>query len=426
MTPRSGSTSGNAERRGQRLDLLSFLQRNWLWISVPAFLLSASLLTLSIAGVVRTVKEARLFDAPLLERQEIEFKAQGRVVLCAEGPFFSTRFARLEFGIDAPHGSEIRGRRSIFRARTSGFSKAGMELAYYEIPYPGRYVLRIRGLGEGERPDDRHRVVFMRPHLARSIAYVIAILPASAGSVLAIVLFSLGVARGEPVPPKVPLIVAAVIAVIVAALLLSARSSRKEDREIRELARSQGWSCALLSDDPERRVAKAGAKLEELSPEIDYDVSAVMDGGGLGPGVLLIAGRYQNRGTTSRNMWRFSACLIASDRFPQSGAQVDILPGTPSVLDNPFSEVRAVDMGGSPFSREFTVYSRDRVAAMSAVGGSLQAVFLENKGSILYDRREFVVSLVPGGAVLRMDGVASVEEWRAMTELARRIETAMR
>ena len=45
----------------------------------------------------------------------------------------------------------------------------------YEIPRPGRYVLRVERLGAAQERDTAHRLVFMRPHLAQSAAYIIGI-----------------------------------------------------------------------------------------------------------------------------------------------------------------------------------------------------------------------------------------------------------
>mgnify|MGYP003444376419 FL=1 len=64
-----------------------------------------------------------------------------------------------------------------------------MELAYCEIARPGRHTLQISGLKPGEAPDVDHRIVFMRPHLARSIARVIGIVLASMLLIGSVVLF---------------------------------------------------------------------------------------------------------------------------------------------------------------------------------------------------------------------------------------------
>lgn len=96
-----------------------------------------------------------------------------------EGPRFTSRFARLSYRLIGPDGREADRRRSWFRAHSPGVAKVRMELEYYEIARPGRHTLRIEGLPPGKAPDADHRIVFMRPHLARSIARVIGIVLAS-------------------------------------------------------------------------------------------------------------------------------------------------------------------------------------------------------------------------------------------------------
>ena len=64
-----------------------------------------------------------------------------------------------------------------------------MELKSYEITKPGSYVLQIRGLEPGSRADAGHRIVFMRPHLALSIGYVIGITLSAGLLIGSVVLF---------------------------------------------------------------------------------------------------------------------------------------------------------------------------------------------------------------------------------------------
>ena len=170
---------------------LSFIYKYGIWISIPAFIFFVILLVICITGVVRTGRQARLFSVPLLDRQEIEFTNAGRVVLCMEGPMLSRRFAKLKYDLTGPDGMAVKSRIALFRATTTGLTKARMELKVYEIAYPGRYVFEIRGL-EGEKPSDsEHRMVFMRPHLARSMVYVIGIVFAGIFIIGSIVLFFL-------------------------------------------------------------------------------------------------------------------------------------------------------------------------------------------------------------------------------------------
>ena len=170
---------------------LSVIWRQGIWISMPVLALGILLLMTCISGVIRTVITARLFSVPLVDRQEIEFTETGRVVLCIEGPIFTTTFRKLKYDLTGPNGMPVNGRIAFFRARTSGFSQVKMELKVYEITFPGLYVFKITGL-DGERSSyEDHRIVFTRPHLSPVIAYIIGIVFAGMLIVGGIVLFFL-------------------------------------------------------------------------------------------------------------------------------------------------------------------------------------------------------------------------------------------
>jgi hypothetical protein len=66
-----------------------------------------------------------------------------------------------------------------------------MEVKSYRIPMPGRYLLRVKGLEPGTAADGEHQIVFMKPHLARSIGYVIGIVLSGVLFIGSIVLFFL-------------------------------------------------------------------------------------------------------------------------------------------------------------------------------------------------------------------------------------------
>ena len=157
------------------MTLLSSLFRHAAWIAGPALAASVWLLLHCIAGVVRTERQARLLGVPLVPRQEVDLPEAGRVVLAMEGPILSRRFAGLEFELVGPEGGADRGRPVLFRARTSGFSKAKMGLRMFDVPVPGRRELRIHNLGEPRPGDEEHRIVLERPHLAASLGYVLGI-----------------------------------------------------------------------------------------------------------------------------------------------------------------------------------------------------------------------------------------------------------
>jgi hypothetical protein len=91
----------------------------------------------------------------------------------------------------AGDGMLVEGRRIWPPKRTTGFSWVRLEVQSTKIPRPGRYVLRIKGLEPGSAADSEHRIVFMRPHLARSIGYVIGIVLTGLLFIGSIVLFFL-------------------------------------------------------------------------------------------------------------------------------------------------------------------------------------------------------------------------------------------
>jgi hypothetical protein len=172
------------------MDSVAFFGRQMVWLFLAVSCLSAVFLGFFIRGIIRLVRQSLIVSVPLLAEQEVEFPDAGRVVLCIEGPLFTRRFARLGYELRAGAGAVVSGQPALFRARTSGFSTVRMELKVYEIPRPGLYFLRVSGLADANVPDSRERIVFMRPHLGRSVGYVIGIV-LSAGFFITGLVFSL-------------------------------------------------------------------------------------------------------------------------------------------------------------------------------------------------------------------------------------------
>lgn len=154
---------------------LAFIWRNMLWMSAPLMILGLLLLGFSIMRVIKIVKKAEVLRVPLAHSQRIELPEAGRLVLCGEGPLLTTRFGRLKYGIVAADGTPVKSRMTPFRATTTGMTWCRMELRILSIPEPGRYTLDIDGLGAPRENDDRHWVVFMRPHLAKMVLCVLGI-----------------------------------------------------------------------------------------------------------------------------------------------------------------------------------------------------------------------------------------------------------
>ncbi len=173
------------------MNLQTILYRSGLLISVSVFVVSAALLGFFIVKVIRLVRQAHLVAVPLLEEQEVEFAEAGRVVLSIEGPRATRRFAGLSYELKAPGGTRVEGSAILIRPRTSGVSKVRLGVEGYEIDRPGRYTLRIVGLGAPQANDSEHRIVFNRPYFARGAAYVVGIVLSAVLMVGSTVLFFL-------------------------------------------------------------------------------------------------------------------------------------------------------------------------------------------------------------------------------------------
>jgi hypothetical protein len=78
-------------------------------------------------------------------------------------------------------------------------------------------------------------------------------------------------------------------------------------------------------------------------------------------------------------------------------------------------------MGDSEFARNFIVTSKDSTMAKRVISEPLQAVLFESmRNSLNYDE----INIGPGGAVIITGAYKPFEEYLALVDLARRIESA--
>ncbi len=151
------------------------IYEHWIWIGVPLMLAAALGLWMTITGVMSLTRLSKLSSVPLVAKQEVGFDEAGQVALSMEGPRFTTRFAGAGFEMYGLDGQRVPSRPSLMRKRTMGVSTITMELLTFDIPRPGRYHLVVTGLVQPSPSDPAHSVVFMRPHTARTVAYVVGI-----------------------------------------------------------------------------------------------------------------------------------------------------------------------------------------------------------------------------------------------------------
>jgi hypothetical protein len=163
------------------------------WLLAVLFVLSLAALARLVGAVLRLLRTARLGDVPLLELQGVTFPTAGRIVLCMEGPRFTPRFRKLEFELGLPGGARLTGHRILLRTVTSGIRHARLTLREFDLPFAGRYELYVTGLAPTDRGAAGHRIVFMRPHLARALLLVVGITLASTLAIVSLVFLLLSV-----------------------------------------------------------------------------------------------------------------------------------------------------------------------------------------------------------------------------------------
>jgi hypothetical protein len=216
---------------------------------------------------------------------------------------------------------------------------------------------------------------------------------------------------------RIPAIVISVILVIVILVIFFSRMANKQSKAEKEFAQSQGWIYTESFNDPQGRTKELKVSLEKVCPQKYFDVGYSMTIESGKRNIFLFGCYFKDRDWGHKQRHGF-ACLIESDRFGPVGSQVDII-GLGSV--DTFVVPNQVDMGNSEFARNFIVSSKDPAMAKKVVSESLQAILLEGRMKI-HDYYEIIIG--PAGAVIITWAYKTSDEFLALVDLARRIESA--
>jgi len=216
---------------------------------------------------------------------------------------------------------------------------------------------------------------------------------------------------------KIPIIVITIIVSLTVLVVIISRFSKKQEKAEKEFAQSQGWIYTESYNDPQGLTEALKARLEKVCPEKEFNLNNNMTVESGRRSVFLFSCWYRVR-DWGRKTSLGSACLIMSGRFGSVSSQVDI--SGRSRIDGVLLS-NQVDMGDSEFARKFIVTSKDPASAKKVVNESLQAVLLDHEREPLIDAE---INIGPGGAVVLKWGQAVPEQWLALVELARRIESA--
>jgi hypothetical protein len=218
---------------------------------------------------------------------------------------------------------------------------------------------------------------------------------------------------------RILVIVISIILTITVLVIIFSRIANKQSKAEKEFAQSQGWIYTESYNDPQGLTQAFRDSLEKVCPKKYFDVGNNMTVESGRRNVFLFRCYFKDRDWGHKQRHGF-ACLIESDRFGSVGSQVDIIKlGS---FDT-FGVSNQVDMGDSEFARNFIVTSKDPPLAKRVVSESLQAILLEGRMKI-HDYYEIVIG--PGGAVIITWAYKTSEEYLALVDLARRIESVFK
>ncbi len=217
---------------------------------------------------------------------------------------------------------------------------------------------------------------------------------------------------------RIPAIVISVILTIIILVVIFSRIANKQSKAEKEFAQSQGWIYTESSNDPQGRTKELKVALEKVCPQKYFDVGYSMTIESGKRNIFLFGCYFKDRDWGHKQRHGF-ACLIESHRFGPVGSQVDII-GLGSV--DTFVVPNQVDMGNSEFARNFIVSSKDPAMAKKVVSESLQAILLEGRMKI-HDYYEIIIG--PAGAVIITWAYKTSDEFLALVDLARKIESVL-
>lgn len=145
----------------------------WLALTVPAFLIAAVLLGLTIRSLIHTMRGSVVASVPVRAEQRFALPRAGDYDLYVEGKFLSRDFGALEFSLTDASGAPVTLHPVLFRTTVSSFSRVRLQLRHFHTADPGTFTLRVTGIRENQDPENR--IVFAAPVTARMVLHILAI-----------------------------------------------------------------------------------------------------------------------------------------------------------------------------------------------------------------------------------------------------------
>jgi hypothetical protein len=160
------------------------LSRFWLFISIPALILSVVLLIKTVVHLLHTVRGSVVATVPIRAEQQVVFNGGGSFTLSWEAPLHARRGVSINKALpmglgytltrlDPPYAVPLFYTRT--QVHVDSFTRSRSQLISFAIPNAGPYVLRISGID----PSVDYRnfaVVLARPIGFTLVLHIFAIL----------------------------------------------------------------------------------------------------------------------------------------------------------------------------------------------------------------------------------------------------------
>jgi hypothetical protein len=209
------------------------------------------------------------------------------------------------------------------------------------------------------------------------------------------------------------IVVICIVGAFLGALVLAYRYGQKHRQLIDELAAAQGWTLSRTNTE------QLAEKLGKMLPYHRVSVSTVMT----------VELGERNMYLVDGAVWRYagedspgfsSLCILESAAVPNLPTGVEVFGGTK--IDQLLLEDQ-VDMGNTPFAKEFIVQSKDRESAWRLLDPAMQQVFLDHWNKPLFNP---ATTLFGNGHVALLAGRIDQEErWLDLVEFAGQIESCL-
>ena len=170
------------------------MNRQWLWMSIPVALIGLAILPFAVIRLLNLVNDATLVSLPLVQEQTLHLETTGSMLLHGEGPRFTTAFGKLEFELTFQVDNKPVELNPVYlKSSSSGITHSRLSLRAFDIEYPGEYQLKISGLDDNCKAQEKCLIAITRdnrrPLVGTIVAIVFSAIAFLSGSIISAIVF---------------------------------------------------------------------------------------------------------------------------------------------------------------------------------------------------------------------------------------------